>query len=261
MLPATVIALAATLVAGAISALGGPRVTALEWSAYDRWLRGREGAPSRPPLVVVVRDPASEARFGRDGWDRALLARVITNLARAGAGVIGVDVGLATPGVGGRGGPAADALLSEATAMAGNVVYPVPPAPPVPPLAQRARGGGHILTAPDADGVVRKVPLFVSRDGAAVPAFGLALAAALRGTDADRPPVDGVGTREPGAARSGPVQIPVDRHGPSLVGFSGSGFPRGTTVVPFSEVWTAIEERRLETLQRLVEDNLVLVAA
>src|SRR3989454_3370004 len=124
-LMAAVIGLAATLLALGVATLGGAGVTALEWSVYDRWVRAREPAPVSPALLVVTRDPASEARFGTGAWDRAVLARVITSLSRAGAAAIGVDVPLGQLSAPGRGGPSSDALLSQATAVAGEVVYPI----------------------------------------------------------------------------------------------------------------------------------------
>src|SRR5882724_6698788 len=198
---AAVIGLAATLVAIGVLALGGPGATALEWSAYDRWLRTREPAPVSPVPVIVVRDPASEARFGTGAWDRAVLARLITSLSRAGAAVVGVDVPLGQPSAPGRGGASSDALLSQAIALAENVVLPItlelidgrapagpgdgaapalsghrswptlaatqdfPEARPVAGslagLAQYAKGIGHTLAPSDPDGVTRRVPLFV----------------------------------------------------------------------------------------------------
>src|SRR5207245_7459240 len=104
-------------------------------------------------------------------------------------------------------------LLSQATALTNAVVYPIsleltraarldghlaahrswlpgarmplalpaalPFAGPLPGLAQHARAVGHTLAAVDPDGVVRRVPVFVRLDDAAVPSFGLALAMAF----------------------------------------------------------------------------------
>src|SRR5216117_2704915 len=69
-LMAAVIGLAATLLALGVAALGGAGATALEWSVYDRGVRARAAAPVSPALLVVARDPASEARFGTGSWDR-----------------------------------------------------------------------------------------------------------------------------------------------------------------------------------------------
>src|SRR3989454_7957272 len=124
-LMAAVIGLAATLLALGVATLGGAGATALEWSVYDRGVRARAAAPVSPALLIVARDPASEARFGAGSWDRAVLARLITSLSRAGAAAIGFDVPLGQPSAPGRGGASSDALLSQATALTNAVVYPI----------------------------------------------------------------------------------------------------------------------------------------
>src|SRR2546428_5459327 len=200
---AAVIGLAATLLALGVATLGGAGATALEWSVYDRGVRAR-AAPVSPALLVVVRDPASEARFGAGSWDRAVLARLVTSLSRAGVAAIGVDVPLGPPSAPGRGGASSDALLSQATALADNLVYPIalelssgpagqsaPTHASWPPLsrvslavptgrslvgpllgvAEHARAVGHTLAPADPDGVVRGVPLFVRLGDRAVPAL------------------------------------------------------------------------------------------
>ena len=280
------IALAASLLALGVVTLGGAGVTALEWFAYDRWLRTRAGAPVSAALVVVVRDPASEARFGAGSWDRAVLARLVTSLSRAGAAAIGVDVPLGPPSAPGRGGASSDALLSQATALADNLVYPIalelssgpadqsapahaswPPLSrvslavptgrslvgPLLGLAEHARAVGHTLAPADPDGVVRGVPLFVRLGDRAVPALGLVLATVAANTPADQIVIDRRGVTI-GRSR----RIAVDEGGRALVGYVA---PERLTVVPFLDLWTAIEERRAETLRGLVDDKIVLVLA
>ena len=102
--------LAATALAAGVTASGSGAATAFEWSVYDRWLRAHQ--PVSPVPVVVVRDPASEARLGSGAWDRAVLAGLVTSLSRAGAAVIGLDTPLGQPSAPGRGGASSDALLS-----------------------------------------------------------------------------------------------------------------------------------------------------
>ena len=240
MLPATIIGVAATLAATVIWTLLGSSASALDSSLYDRWLRMRTPAGS-PSLVVIARDPAGELRFGTGTWDRGVLARLVTNLARAGAVTIGVDVPLGQPGVSSR-GAAGDALLAEATAAAGTVVYPIASdASTLPALAESAKATGHTVARPDPDGMVRRVPLFVHVGDRTVPAFGLALAAAFTNVT--------------------PERVVTDRRlpDPARVPFAGGGLPAGVTVAPFSSVWTAIEARQIETLEGLVGDRLVLV--
>ena len=271
------IGLAAALVAIGVWAGGGPGIAGLEWSAYDRWLR--RPAPTSPELVVVARDAASEARFGSGSWDRAVLSRLITSLSRAGAAVVGVDVQIGRPSTPGRGGASSDALLSQATALAENVVFPIALevadaqapsarrdgpdaapaallahrswptlapelgaivearsiAAPLPGLAEYAAGVGHTLAPADPDGVVRRAPLLVRLGERGVPALGIALAATFRKTGLER--------------------IPLDQRGRALIGFATAGLK----VVPLAGVWTAIEERRAEALQKIVDDRIVLL--
>ncbi len=235
-LSAAVIALAASLAATAALVFGGGAMTALEWSVYDRWLRARAPAPVSPALLVVARDPASEARFGAGSWDRAVLARLITSLSHAGAAAIGVDVPAGQASAPGRGGASSDALLSEATTLAGNVVFPITPGEPLPRLARQAKALGHSLAPADPDGVVRRVPLFVQLDDRAVPALGVALATVGANAPADQ----------------------IARRGRALVSYA---LPERLKVVSFLEVWTAIETRQAETLRSLVDDKIVLVLA
>jgi DNA-binding NtrC family response regulator/CHASE2 domain-containing sensor protein len=273
---AAVLGLAATAAAAVVAASGKGAVTALEWSVYDRSIRARP--PASPAPLVVVRDPASEARFGAGAWDRAVLADLVAALSRSGAAVIGVDAPLGQPSAPGRGGASSDALLSQAIAFAENVVLPIalepvdplapegrdsgaaipqhrswPPMSPASPglpqaraysgtlpgFAQSANGVGHMLTLADPDGVVRRVPLFVRVGDRRVPAFGLAMASAFTSVDTAR--------------------IPVDRQGRMLVPSAGRELPRGFKIVPFSDISRSIEERQRETLQSLVADRIVLL--
>jgi DNA-binding NtrC family response regulator len=230
----------ATLIAAVVSLVGGAGVTALDWSVYDRWLRSRAPVADTPRLVIVARDDASEARFGRGTWDRAMLARVVAALGRGGAAVIGLDVPLGTPSVPGRGGAAADALLAQAaqTLDVVSVLSPDTPRSAVPDAKV-----GHSVAEPDVDGVVRAVPLWLPLGERPVPAFGLALASTLTGSPA------------------GNVRVPTDARGRALVDFAAGPWPRGVQVVPFFDVWSATEQGDTERIQALANDNAVLVVA
>jgi DNA-binding NtrC family response regulator/CHASE2 domain-containing sensor protein len=253
---AAAIGLAATALAAGVAASGNAAVTAFEWSLYERWLRAPELRGPAP--VIVVRDAASESRFGSGAWDRAVLASLVTSMSRAGAAVIGLDAPLGQTSVPGRGGASSDALLSQAIASAENVVLPIvlepadtpagssrsapqyrTPSGSLPGFAQHAKRVGHTLTAADPDGVTRRVPLFVQVGDRRVPAYGLALADAFGNIDTAR--------------------IPADRSGRALVPAAGSWIPRGVKVVAFGEVLSAIDQRQTESLQSLVADRIVLL--
>jgi DNA-binding NtrC family response regulator/CHASE2 domain-containing sensor protein len=207
---------------------------------YDRWLRSRGPVTDTPHLVIVVRDPASEARFGSGAWDRAVVARLVAALGRGGAAVVGLDVPLGTPSAPGHGGAASDALLAQAaqTVEVVSVVSPSTPRSAVPEAKV-----GHTVAEPDPDGVVRAVPLWLPLGERPVPAFGLALASALAGSAA------------------GERRVATDARGRALIDFAGGAWPRGVRVVPFLEVWTAIEQGQNERIQALASDNAVLVVA
>ena len=253
---AAAIGLAAIALAAGLAASGSAVVTAFEWSLYERWLR--TPASSGPPPVIVVRDAESESRFGSGAWDRAVLASLVTSMSRAGAAVIGLDAPLGQPSAPGRGGASSDALLSQAIALAENVVLPIAlepadtpagspsvgsqyrtPSGSLPGFAQYAKGVGHTLTAADPDGIARRVPLVVQVGGRRVPAYGLALADAFKNLDTAR--------------------IPADQHGRALVPAAGSWLPRGFKVVSFGDVLAAIDQRQTESLQELVADRIVLL--
>ncbi len=300
--PPAILGLAATLITVSVWTLGPTNLPALDWAVYDRWLRTGDGGPANRALVVVERDPASEARWGPGPWDRAVLARVITSLGRAAATTIAVDVALGPAGTPGQGSAASDALLAEATALTGAVVYPIvlepagerpldhsgearagalthvswveasrvpldlaearAPGALLAGLTRHARAVGHTLAPADADGVTRKVPLFVRLGDRAVPALGLALVAAF--LDAELGEI----TVERGAlilrAERDHVplrRIPMNEHGQLLVAFRGAGLPRGVARVPFHELWAAVEAGDADRLRGLVENKLVLVLA
>jgi DNA-binding NtrC family response regulator len=220
--------------------VGGPGITALDWSVYDRWLRSRAPVADTPRLVVIARDAASEARFGGGAWDRAVLARVVTALGRGGAAVVGLDVALGTPSAPGRGGAASDALLAQA-AQTVDVISIVSPA--TPRSAVPAERVGHSVVEPDVDGVVRAVPLWLPLGERPVPALGLALVSALSG----KPAAD--------------LRIPTDARGRALVDFAGGAWPRGVQIVSFLDTWTAIEQGETERIQTLAGEHAVLVLA
>src|SRR5439155_703802 len=121
------------------------------------------------------------------------------------------------------------------------------------------RAVGLPLAAVDPDGVVRRVPVFVRLDDAAVPSFGLALAMAFMDVRPDQVVVarGGVVIPQPGSGLA-PVRIPLDGRGRALVSYAA---PQRLNLVSFLDIWTVIDERRVETLQRLVDGKIVLVLA
>jgi DNA-binding NtrC family response regulator len=279
---AAVIALVATLAALAAGRASGGSASALEWAVHDRWL-GAGATPGQPALVVFARDARSDAALGGAAWDRAVLARAVGGLARAGAAAVGLTSAVERPSPPARGGAASDALLGDAIALAGNAVLPIalqigaepavavahaswPRAAPggpawlsaravsaLPPFADHARAIGHTLAPPDPDGVVRRVPLFVRVDDRLVPALGLALAVAAAGSGPEAIAID---SREVVIARldAGPLRIPVDGQGRALLGRAAP-----PAALPFSDLWPLVEGAQRDSLRSLVEGRAALL--
>ena len=225
---AVVIGLATTIVTVAAVWATSAHVAGIDSSVRDAWVPAL--APVSPAVVVVARDALSEQRFGVGPWDRAVLARLVTAIAQAGAVSIGVDVVLGRPSVPGRGGAASDALLAQAVAGVGNVVFIAEPGASAPAHGASAPAVGHTVAPAEPDGIVRRVPQSVRSADRDVPALGLTLA--------------GEGARSIPADRAGRVWL---RWAPDL------------PVAPVSEVWAAIEAGGGERLQRLVEGKRVLL--
>ena len=197
----------------------------------------RASAPS-DDLVIVAIDERSLAVVGRWPWDRRRLAALIDRLHAAGARRVALDILLSEPGA-----PEADAALGAAITRAGNVVLPwgftmaegrsgaFTPLPPAPAIAAGHPTMGHVALRPDADGVVRRVPLWIELEGKSFPQ----LMVALDGTVFNR---SGAGQAEPllplrpaGAYRTVPASAVLDGTLPAqflagkvvLVGASAAG--------------------------------------
>lgn len=197
------------------------------WSnlATDRLFLDR---PSDPSIVVVAIDDASLGQIGRWPWDRSIHAKLITKITAAGASAIGYDVNFPEAS-----NPEDDAALEMALKSSGRVVLPVELSlrknrrvltydpgdvvAPLPVLSVAARYTGHANAPPDADGVVRRIPLSVpAPDGSSVPAFALQM---LRLVQPDY----------------APRSAPQDKWGRVLINFNGP--PRANfTTVPATDV-------------------------
>ncbi len=94
----------------------------------------------------------------------------------------------------------------------------------LPVLAAAAKRSGFLNAAPDADGVLRRVPLVAELDGRVYPSLALSAVAALRG--AENPTLN-VSTVNASTLTLGGMSIPLDGRSNLLLGFRGKkrGFP------------------------------------
>lgn len=207
--------------------------TALDWTAYDTWLRHRARIAASPALTIVVRDPASNGQFGTGPLDRAVLAQLIAAAHDAGAAAIGLDHRLDHASPAHLGGAASDALLLEAINTAGRVVTVYDEEAP---LASDSIIQGHLALSSHSDHVARAVPLFVEQGSRMTPSFGLALFASA--------------TNQPPAGATGDTQ---------LINPVGGGTLTDLPAIPLSSVWNALQQHDTTALDGWFKGHVVTI--
>ncbi len=222
----------ATLLSLNLWAIAPATLTALDWTAYDTWLRHRTPVPVSSALILITRDQASETKFGTGQWDRAVLARCITAAHESGAMAIGLDHRIARPSQAQLGGAASDALLLEATRTAGHVVYPFESESP---LASDATTLGHLLVSQSQDHVVRAVPLSAELSAQTIPSFGLQLFELAH-----------------------PQVRPTSKDTTALVNYAGDGSLGSLPAISFATLWDALESHQEERLDGWFRDKVVV---
>ena len=192
----------------------------LEYSTYDRLVRGADSRPPDNRIVIVDVDERSLAAIGQWPWRRDVIGRLISRLRDLGASVVALDVVFAEADRYEGTGPNPDAMLAEALRAGGVVLgyaltfdrvpagssacvqHPLGLAMirrgdehtddpffratgaicSLPILTQAAGASGFLNAAPDPDGLLRRVPLVVEYDGRVYPALALAALVATTGT-------------------------------------------------------------------------------
>lgn len=137
-------------------------VRSLEQTTYDWRLRWQSQGPTHPGLVLIGRDAKSDEALGQGMWDRAVFARVIEGLGRAGAKVIALDFHFAGESPPERGGVESDHMLVAVTHAAGNLIYPFPVIPSSP--SSRVSGSRESGLPPVLEQAMSRVALKVSAE-------------------------------------------------------------------------------------------------
>ena len=138
-----------------------PVVREFQVRLSDTFFRLAPVPKQRSPVVLVLIDEESLRTHGRWPWSRALLAELVSNLAKSGASVIGLDILLSEPQ-----SPEADRALSESfqashRAVIVDKIGSFPDGPRwVEPLPEftRAAGVGHAQAVLDEDSICRRFP-------------------------------------------------------------------------------------------------------
>ena len=256
----------------------------LELQTVDRLFQLRQRWPSLRPrldesLAVVQIDDATFRELGRRFLTREDDARVLAQLtlmdtnaqvfdavypsretspgdtalataARASShayfGIsLRISAGATTPGAETQDpAPPAAALRGEDSDL-GSIPTGTDPIFSFPELAHAARGNGHLALAPDRDGVIRRVPLFVRHGGVLHPGLALRVASDMLGVPLERiviRPGDSVvlpGAHRPGTAHARDLVIPVDAACNVLVNFPDRWFDQAA--FPYAAVMQATE--------------------
>jgi CHASE2 domain-containing sensor protein len=222
-------------------------------TVYDAVLKSARTPVPSSQIVIVEVDNRSLSSFGQWPWRRDLVATLIERLREAGASVIALDIIFAEPD---RSGPAPDDALAD-TLRKGRVIlgygltFDGRPDPRVqcdlhplgiairharasspdggyfrasgavcnlPALARAAGASAFLNAAPDADGILRRVPLVAELDGHIYPS--LALAATSRAAGASQFILEASGTGDPVLSIDDRA-VPIDRRSHMLLRYRG----------------------------------------
>ncbi len=261
------------LLAGIVGAPARAVMQNLVFDQYQRW-KPRPYAFDQPVRIVAI-DDESLKRLGQWPWPRERLAALVDALKRAGVASISFDFLFAEKDRGDATAPAANTpdeafarSMDDGAVVIGSFVSELPngatgskagfvtagddaakfltPFPgllsPVPELAQHAAGVGFLNWRPDADRVVRRVPLILNVNGALQPSLAMeALRTAQGASTYIVKSSNASGETAFGqvygvlAIRNGDLTIPTDASGDVRVYFARSD-PRRT--IP---AWKALE--------------------
>ncbi len=156
---------------------------AFEAKTYDLRFRDLRGPiPPSPNIGIIAIDEKSIAELGRYPWSRDRYARLVDKLAAAKAKAVMFDIFFPE-----RESAAHDQQFAAATKRAGNVALAVvfdfdkngratTITRSLPEIERGAIGIGHINQLPDDDGVIRRNPLLIEKDGKQFPSLGLVAA-------------------------------------------------------------------------------------
>ncbi len=244
-----------TLLAAVLALVRPPSLAHVEYDVYDTLVRSLTPAPPTGRVVVVDVDEKSLSAIGQWPWRRDVVASLVDTLRGLGAASIGVDVIFAEPDRDTTTAFAPDAVLAaslqqggvvlgyamrfdDAAAQTGSCVrHPIGLAvvtprghdsQPVfhatgavcslPRLNDAAGRSGFLNAAPDADGVLRRVPVLMEVEGRLYPSLALATVASVA-------PASGavltVANANASTLRFGDREIPLDGRGNLLVRYRG----------------------------------------
>ena len=196
----------------------------LEFSLKDMWIRlGASGYPDHVILVEV--DEHSIKEQGPWPWSRDRYAAIVDYAAKSGARVVGLDLLLDIP-------KGSDRSLASVLGNTASVLAVYTPnikgrrvknygievehiRRPAPLLTNSAKGLGHVSLIYDSDGIIRRIPSFISDANFTFPAMSLVICALWQGLSQDEIVVS------PGKIKVGKIDVPISGDGFFLIGYQG----------------------------------------
>lgn len=244
---------AAVIVTAVVAVFPPAFLLRLDNAAYDIVLRSARTKPPDGRIVIVDVDERSLSTIGQWPWRRDLIGRLIGQLRTMGAATIALDMVFAEPDRDGESVDAAlAAMLREGRVVLGYAMRFDAGAPDrgacelhpaglalvhvgedtgstpyfhatgavcnLPALARAAGASGFMNAAPDADGILRRVPLLIELDSRVYPSLALAATMAATGS---RDLVLRVSNVNTGSLSVGTRVVPVDGRANVLVRYRG----------------------------------------
>jgi CHASE2 domain-containing sensor protein len=208
-----------TLVAAVLSLYRPSFLRNWEYGAYDAILRATPTVPPAGRIVIVDIDDRSLTSVGQWPWRRDVIGQLISRLRDLGAVTVALDIMFAEPDRFEGTGPTPDETLAE-TLREGRVILGyamtfdggAPGQTPcavqplglaivrrddsseepffratgticnLPVLNQAVQASGFLNAAPDPDGLLRRAPVLLERDGSVYPSLALTAVNAVYGT-------------------------------------------------------------------------------
>lgn len=244
---------AAVIVTAVVAVFPPAFLLRLDNAAYDIVLRSARTKPPDGRIVIVDVDERSLSTIGQWPWRRDLIGRLIGQLRTMGAATIALDMVFAEPDRDGESVDAAlAAMLREGRVVLGYAMRFDAGVPDrgacelhpaglalvhvgedtgstpyfhatgavcnLPALARAAGASGFMNAAPDADGILRRVPLLIELDSRVYPSLALAATMAATGS---RDLVLRVSNVNTGSLSVGTRVVPVDGRANVLVRYRG----------------------------------------
>lgn len=250
------IGLICALVIGLIYLLGGFELA--EYQALDFLFKARGERQVNPNIIIIEIDDKSLTEFGRWPWTRGYHAALLEILNSNKPKAIVFDIIFSEPQFE---HPEEDQLLAYASKKLGNVFFAsyfnlregkLPKNSllkanaitlPLPELLESAKGVGFVNSPPEADGKVRRIPLFIEYEGKTYPSLDLLAVVQYLNTDVAK------------------LNIPQDKNGMMWINYAG-GFEKFNRV-SFSDIAYSFDQIKKGQVSKIdltqFKDKIVLI--